>query len=327
MPSWPASTGRGCRKVQRGDRPSRRLELGAGLGEGGAGWVEVVVTGAGDSRWLELAPAWAGVLVVADVHGHAERFAAFARYARTQHLFLVQLGDLIDRGPDSPGALRLARQLREDGCGEMLAGNHELKLHRLLTGRTRALAAEHRETLRQLAAAADGYELEVWFRQTFPRLPLVLGRGATVLVHGALTPAMLPPVSRLDRRQRTLALFGEVVGRRRDGLPIRGYGWLDRLPAGLLVIAGHDPLSGTCLYLRTGRGGARLLHLDAGAGQGGPLAAAVLDREGRLRTTLQIPPDHTEPRPCPVVPWPDDSLSGADGPAPPAPAARDADPG
>ena len=72
-----------------------------------------------------------------------------------------------------------------------------------------------------------------------------------------------------------------------DGMPIRGYGWLDRLPAGLLVIAGHDPLSGTCLYLRTGRGGARLLHLDAGAGQGGPLAAAVLDPEGRIVRTIQ----------------------------------------
>ncbi len=282
---------------------------------------------AGDARRLELSAAWAGVLVVGDVHGHADRFAAFAAWARARRLYLVQVGDLVDRGPDSPGVLRLARRLREDGRGEILAGNHELKLHRILTGRATRIAAEHRETLHQLRAASDGHALGDWFVRAFPTLPLVLGLGGTVLVHGALTPDMCPPVARLDRRQRTLALFGEVTGRRADGLPLRTYRWLDALPEGLLVIAGHDPLSGEVLYLRRGRRGARLLHLDSGAGQGGPLSAAVLDRRGRLCRALQIPPGATAPHPCPVVPWPGDDLSAAAGPAPPAPAARTADRG
>ncbi len=282
---------------------------------------------AGDARRLELPAAWAGVLVVGDVHGHADRFAAFAEWARVRGLYLIQLGDLVDRGPDTPGALRLARLLGESGRGEILAGNHEFKLHRILTGRAVRIAAEHRETLRQLRTAPDGRALEDWFVRAFSSFPLVLGLGGTVLVHGALAPDMCPPVMRFDRRRRTLALFGEVTGRRADGLPLRTYRWLDALPEGLLVIAGHDPLSGEVLHLRRGRRGARLLHLDSGAGQGGPLSAAVLDRRGRLCRTLQIPPGTTVPRPCPVVPWPGDDLSGAVGPASPAPGARAADRG
>jgi len=57
------------------------------------------------------------------------------------------------------------------------------------------------------------------------------------------------------------------------------------------------------LRLRTGRSGARLLHLDSGAGQGGPLSAVRLDRDGSLVEALQVRPGGDGPRPCPVQPF------------------------
>ena len=41
---------------------------------------------------------------------------------------LVFLGDLVDRGPDSPGVVRLVQRLVESGQAFCLAGNHELNL-------------------------------------------------------------------------------------------------------------------------------------------------------------------------------------------------------
>lgn len=268
---------------------------------------------AAESRLLELPADAAGVLVVGDVHGHAGRLAAFAAWARARDLFVVSLGDLVDRGPDPAGALRLARELVETGRGLVLRANHELKLVRVLRGERQPASAELAGTLRLLEAAPDGRELEEWLVVAWERFPFVAGLGGTVLVHGAVEPEMLPPGERLSRHQRVLALFGEVSGRRADGLPLRTYGWVDRLPGGLLVIAGHDPLSGEVLYLRTGARGARLLHLDSGAGQGGPLSAAVLDREGRCLGTWRIPPGSLAPEPAPVVPWPEDQRGGLAG--------------
>jgi protein phosphatase len=256
------------------------------------------------ARLLRLPERFAGVLVVGDVHGHDRLLAPFVALAGAESLFLVSLGDLTDRGPDSPGVLRLVRRLVEEERGLFLRGNHDDKLFRTLLGRRTYIDEDLADTLDQLHAAPDGRALGDWFRRIYPTMPFVLGLGRTVMVHGAPDPAMLPPVNVFPKRFEALALYGEVTGERyADGRPVRIYRWLDRLPGGLLVIAGHDPLSDEVLRLRTGRSGARLLHLDSGAGQGGPLSAVRLDRRGELLETLQLRPGEEEPRPCPVQPF------------------------
>lgn len=256
------------------------------------------------ARVLDLPEGFRGVLVVGDVHGHSRLLAPLLALAGAASLFVVSLGDLTDRGPDAPDVLRLVRQLVEEGRGLFLRGNHDDKLFRTLLGRRTYIDEDLADTLDQLHAAADGRALEDWFRQVYPAMPFVLGFGRTVMVHGALDPAMLPPMSVFPKRFEAMALYGEVTGERyADGRPVRIYRWLDRLPGDLLVIAGHDPLSDEVLRLRTGRAGARLLHLDSGAGQGGPLSAVRLDRDGRLLETLQVRPGDEAPRPCPVVPF------------------------
>jgi len=84
------------------------------------------------------APLPAGAIdVVGDVHGELDALRALLRHlgygadgAHPQGRTLVFVGDLCDRGPDSPGVIALVRQLVEDGRAAAVLGNHEVNLLR-----------------------------------------------------------------------------------------------------------------------------------------------------------------------------------------------------
>ncbi|MGH6785821.1 MAG: metallophosphoesterase family protein [Novosphingobium sp.] len=81
---------------------------------------------------LPAVPAGERVYAVGDVHGRSDLFAslieaidaddAMRGAARTT---VVLLGDLVDRGPDSAGVIRLARDWRARRKVRLIAGNHE----------------------------------------------------------------------------------------------------------------------------------------------------------------------------------------------------------
>src|SRR3954454_14385382 len=80
------------------------------------------------------------IVAVGDIHGRADLFgelldAAATTRIQTKQRRLVLLGDLIDRGPDSLGALALARGAGERiGAGETIGlfGNHEILMRMAL---------------------------------------------------------------------------------------------------------------------------------------------------------------------------------------------------
>ena len=63
----------------------------------------------------------------------------------------VFLGDLVDRGPDTPGVLRLAMGMVRAGHALAVPGNHEAKLVRALQGKKVTVAHGLGESLAQLA--------------------------------------------------------------------------------------------------------------------------------------------------------------------------------
>jgi 3',5'-cyclic AMP phosphodiesterase CpdA len=225
-------------------------------------------------RPAELAiPPGRGVRVVGDVHGDA---AAFAHAAATD-LFVVQLGDLVDLGPDSAGALRLMFRLIDAGRGLFVLGNHDYRLARALAGRIAPIDPTLARTLAQLdrpleeRAAAEIARAPGWVRW----------RDA-LFVHGGFHTAMLAGPSPLPHpiaRGRAAgalarALYGEPTGRMQpDGFPERSLRWVDRIPAPLTVYAGHDRRSQDGRpYARRGAAGGRAVFLDTGAGKGGHLS-------------------------------------------------------
>jgi hypothetical protein len=75
--------------------------------------------------------------IIGDVHGEREALEALidrlgytpqAHHRAGRRLVLV--GDLCDRGPDSPGVIRLVQSWVEAGRAQAIAGNHELNLLR-----------------------------------------------------------------------------------------------------------------------------------------------------------------------------------------------------
>lgn len=215
-------------------------------------------------------PPGIGVRVVGDVHGDSRAFAA----ATETDLFIVQLGDLVDYGPDSAAALRLAFGLIDRGRGLFILGNHDLKLARALSGREVRMDAHLSQTLLQLDP-----DLRLRAQAELARAPAWLHQGSRMFVHGGFHTAMLddlPPPAPEGRVTGVLsrALYGEHTGRtQNDGYPERSLRWVDRIPRGLTVYCGHDRRSTDGRpYIKHGSQGGIAVFLDTGAGKGGHLS-------------------------------------------------------
>ncbi|HEY4252979.1 MAG TPA: metallophosphoesterase [Roseomonas sp.] len=222
-----------------------------------------------------------GLRIVGDVHGDAAGFDAACAGAAAARLFVVQLGDLTDHGPDSPAALRRMFALLDAEAGLFLLGNHDHKLRRALAGATiRMDAAGLAQTLLQIEAAPDAAALKARTIAEVARAPAWLRAGPAFFVHGGYHDAMLhrPPPDDAGARKPdgpvTRALFGEVTGRiRADGFPERLHNWVERIPAGLTVYCGHERRSMDGRpYVQQGAAGGSAVFLDTGAGKGGHLS-------------------------------------------------------
>ena len=68
----------------------------------------------------------------------------------------VFVGDLVDRGPDTPGVLRLVMGMVKAGTALCVSGNHEAKLVRALSGANVTVSHGLAESLAQLDGRARG---------------------------------------------------------------------------------------------------------------------------------------------------------------------------
>lgn len=224
------------------------------------------------------------VAFLGDVHGCLEELdelLALLDLRAGDRLLLV--GDLVDRGPDSVGVVRRARELLARLPGsQVVAGNHE------------ELVLRHRETGRRpLPAWAAGMRDEDW--AFLDGLPLVVGlpEHDAVVVHGGFFPAFFQKhlrvgavgpgwrkekSKRADRQRRFLRVrhvaadTGQMValGAERPGDPhwsavydgCEGHAFF-----------GHDPQLAPPEPLRA----PRATGLDTGCCFGGRLTAAVLE--------------------------------------------------
>ncbi len=216
-----------------------------------------------------LIPTGARIRVVGDVHGDVNGFT----YATATDRFIVQLGDLMDHGPDSAATMRMMFDLVEAGRGLFVLGNHELKLARVLAGEpVRADSTVH-ATIDQMDD-----ELKARALRLIAGAPAWVLHGSALFVHGGFHTAMLdqPAPAGIARPQGAVAraLYGEPTGRMQaDGYPERSLRWVDRIPPGLTVYCGHDCRSQDGRpYRRYGAQGGLAVFLDTGAGKGGHLS-------------------------------------------------------
>jgi protein phosphatase len=175
----------------------------------------------------------------------------------------IFLGDLIDRGPNSPDVLRLVMGMVASGTAYCLPGNHDDKLLRYLQGRNVQIAHGLAETIEQLRAQPaefSGYVLD--FLDSLVS-HYVLDGGKLVVAHGGMPEEYQ---NRSSRRVRDIALFGVTTGEEDElGLPVR-IDWGADYRGQALVVYGHTPVAEPEWVNRT-------INIDTGCVFGGRLTA------------------------------------------------------
>ncbi|SBT53675.1 polynucleotide kinase-phosphatase [Micromonospora narathiwatensis] len=150
----------------------------------------------------------------------------------------VFVGDLVDRGPDSPGVLRLVMGMVAAGHAICVPGNHEQKLLRKLRGRDVRLTHGLAETMAQLESEPAGFVADVATFVDGLVSHYVLDGGRLVVAHAGLKETYQ---GRASGRVRAFALFGETTGETDEyGLPVR-YPWARDYRGSAMVVYGHTP--------------------------------------------------------------------------------------
>lgn len=218
-----------------------------------------------------------GFRVVGDVHGEFDAFNRVVNEAQDGELFVVSLGDLTDRGPDSPGVMARALDLVESGQMAMVVGNHDDKLWRHLNGNGVKMGHGLDLTVQQLDNAA-GEAVGARFHAAMPDFPLWATVETFTFVHGAFHPVMLEHkvVPWTDKKAfggvASRAMFGQVQGFQDDGMPNRVHDWVDDVPEGHSVFVGHEVVPDQPL-MKVGAQGGVAVFVDTGSGKGGPLSS------------------------------------------------------
>ncbi|MEU6068030.1 MULTISPECIES: polynucleotide kinase-phosphatase [Streptomyces] len=207
--------------------------------------------------------------IIGDIHGCAfelESLLAKLGYSDGVHpegRTAVFVGDLVDRGPDTPGVLRRVMSMVASGNALCVPGNHENKYGRYLKGRkvqhTHGLA----ETIEQMEGESEEFKAQV--REFLDGLVshYVLDGGRLVVCHAGLPERYH---GRTSGRVRSHALYGDTTGETDEfGLPVR-YPWAEDYRGRAAVVYGHTPVPEATWLNNT-------ICLDTGAVFGGKLTA------------------------------------------------------
>jgi len=151
---------------------------------------------------------------------------------------VVFVGDLVDRGPDSPGVLRVVMGMVSAGHALCVSGNHENKLARALRGTKVQVSHGLDVTLAQLAGETAEFRKDVEDFCYGLVSHLVLDDGGLIVAHAGLKESFHGVTS---GRARSFALYGDSTGETDEfGLPVR-YPWANDYRGRSMVLYGHTP--------------------------------------------------------------------------------------
>lgn len=176
---------------------------------------------------------------------------------------VIFLGDLVDRGPNSPAVLKLVMSMVSSGVAFCVPGNHDLKLQKKLKGKNVNLKHGIVETLQQLEQESPKFINEVKEFLYSLISHYVFDDGKLVVAHAGLKEEMQ---GRGSGAVRAFCLYGETTGEIDEfGLPVR-YNWASEYRGKAKVVYGHTPVPKAEWFNKT-------IDIDTGCVFGGRLTA------------------------------------------------------
>jgi protein phosphatase len=152
---------------------------------------------------------------------------------------LIFVGDLVDRGPRSPDALRIAMAAVEANIGFVVQGNHDNKLQRWLEGRKIQINHGLQDSIDQLSRETDAFRAKVKSFLYDLRSHYWLDGGRLAIAHAGLKEEM---IGRGSPAVRDFALYGETSGEIDEyGLPVRA-DWAAAYRGKTAIVYGHTPV-------------------------------------------------------------------------------------
>jgi protein phosphatase len=205
----------------------------------------------------------------------------------------VILGDLVDRGPNTPGVLRLVMGMVASGSALCVPGNHENKLVRALRGRDVQVTHGLAESLAQLGKEPPEFRQQVLEFLDGLISHFVLDDRKLVVAHAGMREEMQ---GRASAAVRAFALYGETTGETDEfGLPVR-YPWATEYRGKARVVYGHTPVPHPEWANNT-------INVDTGCVFGGALTALRYPE----KELVSVPATRTYYEPVrPFLPEPDD---------------------
>lgn len=175
----------------------------------------------------------------------------------------IFVGDLVDRGPDSPSVLRLVMSMVNSGVAYCVPGNHDLKLQKYLNGKQVQLKHGLEVTVKQLETETAQFKSTVENFLYGLISHYVFDNGKLVVAHAGLKEEMQ---GRGSGAVRSFCMYGETTGEIDEfGLPVR-HNWAKEYRGKAKVVYGHTPVPEAEWLNKT-------IDIDTGCVFGGKLTA------------------------------------------------------
>jgi serine/threonine protein phosphatase 1 len=226
-------------------------------------------------------------IIIGDVHGCSEELEELLAILPIEEgEEVIFAGDLLDKGPDSAGVVRIVRELQARCRVVLVEGNHEDK-HR----RYRRNLLLRPEVARQMGGAEELAQITsellpedvVFLEEAVPFHRFSAGGKDFVVVHGGIPPVLSSldgkgAFKQICRTRFVSAGSGKMLPLGQECRGVDPF-WADVYDGRFgLALFGHQPFPGV-------RGFAHAVGLDTGCVFGGSLTAALVSKDGTLSFT------------------------------------------
>jgi diadenosine tetraphosphatase ApaH/serine/threonine PP2A family protein phosphatase len=222
-------------------------------------------------------------IAIGDIHGCAHEFEELLKTLNIQSDDrVIQLGDLINRGPDSRGVIELARAYGV----ESILGNHELRLLKALReGSPKILKDYDLDTIKQLQSKDWEY---------IERLPKFkyFGNEKLVFIHGGFLPNKLWHTQSVEVITNIQVIDANGKPAKRSDAP-KAPVWAEKWEGPPFVIYGHTPGPKIIKHKYA-------IGIDTGCVYGGHLTAYIVEEKAFVQVRARQAYAHSKRLPDPV---------------------------